>query len=183
MTKDSTVLQPDSMDALLQLLQFVDHTYTEDRLGQSPLQLIGAIIPSTFSQGSVHHGLSGKTSWHAKHRKLNANRFIDVAAVKNDEEEDKGDEEEDRSEECVHHHQPVGHSGKESYQQKIDAIIEWLNNKTPKEATSIRLPKMLQLPAGIALPPPKSIFMVDFFSGTFYKDVYSLVFLHYGFAQ
>jgi len=107
---------------------------------------------------------------------LSANRFVDVAAVESNEEEDKSDKEEDRLEECIHHPQLVGRSGKQSYQQKIDAIIERLDCKTPEEATSIKSPKMLQLPKGIPLPPQKSIFVVDFFSGTF-------VFLHYGFAQ
>jgi len=119
----------------------------------------------------------------AKCHKLSANRFVDVAAVESDEEEDKSDEEEDRLEEHIHRPQLVGRSGKQSYQQKIDAIIERLDRKTPEEATSIKLPKMLQLPKGIPLPPQKSIFVVDFFSGTFYKDAYGFVFLHYGFAQ
>ena len=114
---------------------------------------------------------------------MSANQFIDVTAVKSEEEEDKSDEEEDRPKERIHCPQLVGRSGKQSYQQKINAIIEWLNHKTPKEATSIKLPKMSQLPKGIPLPPQKSIFVVDFFSGTFYKDAYGFVFLHYGFAQ
>jgi len=77
-----------------------------------------------------------------KRCKLSANQFINVAAVESDEEEDKSDEEEDRLEERIHHPQLVGHSGKQSYQQKIDAIIEQLNRKTPEEATSIKSLKM-----------------------------------------
>jgi len=183
MIKDTAALQQDSMDALLRLLQFVHHSFSEDILGQSPSQPIGAAVPSTSSQGSVRRGSSGQTSRKAKRRKLSANWFVDVAAVESDEEEDKSDEEEDRPEERIHRPQLVGRSGKQSYQQKIDAIIERLDRKTPEEATSIKSPKMSQLPKGIPLPPQKSIFVVDFFSGTFYKDAYGFVFLHYGFAQ
>ena len=182
MIKDTAALQQDSMDALLWLLQFVHHSLSEYILGQSPSQPIRAVIPSTSSQGSVCCGSSGQTSWKAKCRKLDANWFIDVAAVENDKEEGESNEEEGL-EECIHCPQQVGRSGKQSYQQKINVIIERLNRKTPEEATSIKSPKMSQLPKGIALPPQKSIFVVDFFSGTLYKDVYSFVFLHYGFAQ
>ena len=113
---------------------------------------------------------------------MDANQFIDVATVENDKEEGESDKEEG-PEEHIHRPQQVGHSGKQSYQQKINVIIKWLNRKTPEEVTSIKSLKMLQLPKGIALPPQKSIFIVDFFSGTLSKDVYSFIFLHYGFAQ
>jgi len=176
MIKDTAALQQDSMDTLLRLLQFVHCSFSEDILGQSPSQPIRAAIPSTSSWRSVRRGLSGQTFQKAKRRKLSANWFINVAAVESNEEEDKSNEEEDRPEERIHHPQLVGCSGKQSYQQKIDAIIERLDCKTPEEATSIKSLKMSQLPKGIPLPPQKSIFIVDFFSGTFYKDAY-------GFAQ
>ncbi|KIM64225.1 hypothetical protein SCLCIDRAFT_23581 [Scleroderma citrinum Foug A] len=155
-----------SVDALLELLKFVDRSYTEDML-QSPLQSIRAVVPSASSQKSVRRGLPGQTSRKVKHRKLSANWFIDVATVENDEEgkEDEGEEEEGGAEELIHCPQPVGPSGKQSYQQTIDAIIEQLNRKIPEEA-AFKSPKISQLPSGVTLPPQKSIFIVDFFSAS-----------------
>ena len=168
MIEDPAPLQENSMDDLLKLLKFVDCTFTEDMHRKSPPQPIGAVVPSTSFQGSVHRGSSGQISCKAKHHKLSANWFIDVAAVKNNEEDER-DEEENGTEELIHHPQPVGPSGKQSYQWTIDAIIKWLNRKTSEEVTFIKSPKMTQLPDGVALPPQKSIFIVDFFSGMFYK--------------
>ncbi|KIM64231.1 hypothetical protein SCLCIDRAFT_23585 [Scleroderma citrinum Foug A] len=148
MIQDPAPLQENSMDDLLKLLKFVDCTFTEGMLSESPPQPIGAVISSTSFQGS-----------------LSANRFINVAAVKNDEEDER-DEEENGTEELIHHPQPVGPSGKQSYHWTIDAIIEQLNRKTSEEATFIKSPKMTQLPDGVALPPQKSIFIVDFCSAS-----------------
>ena len=168
MIEDPAPLQENSMDNLLKLLKFVDCTFTEDMLSESPPQPIGAVIPSTSFQGSVRRGSPGRISRKAKRCKLSANRFINVAAVENNEE-DKRDKEENGTEELIHRPQPVGPSGKQSYHRTIDAIIKQLNHKTSKEATFIKSPKMTQLPDGVALPPQKSIFIVDFCSGTFYK--------------
>ena len=167
MIEDPAPLQENSMDDLLKLLKFVDCTFTEDMLSKSPPQPIGAVVPSTSFQGSVCCGSPGRISRKAKHHKLSANWFIDVAAVENNEEDER-DEEENGTDELIHHPQPVGPSGKQSYQQTINAIIKQLNHKTSEEATFIKSPKMTQLPDGVALPPQKSIFIVDFFSGTFY---------------
>ena len=166
MIQDTAPLQENSVDALLELLKFADRSYTEDML-QSPPQSIRAVIPSASSQKSVRRGSPGQTSQKVKRCKLSANWFIDVAAVENDEEGDE-DEEEDGAEELIHCPQPVGPSGKQSYQQTIDAIIERLNHKIPEEA-AFKSPKISQLPGGVTLPPQKSIFIVDFFSGTVYK--------------
>ena len=163
MIQDTTPLQENSVDALLELLKFADRSYTEDML-QSPPQSIGAVVPSASSQKCVHRGSPGQTSRKVKCCKLSANWFIDVATVENDEEGDEGDEEEDGAEELIHCPQPVGPSGKQSYQQTIDAIIKQLNCKIPEEV-AFKSPKISQLPGGVTLPPQKSIFIVDFFSG------------------
>ena len=59
MIEDPAPLQENSMDDLLKLLKFVDCTFTEDMLSESPPQPIGAVIPSTSFQGSVRRGSPG----------------------------------------------------------------------------------------------------------------------------
>ena len=102
MIEDPVPLQENSMDNLLKLLKFVDCTFTEDMLSESPPQLIGAVVPSTSFQGSVHCGSPGQISCKAKCHKLSANQFIDVTTVKNNEEDER-DEEENGTEELIHH--------------------------------------------------------------------------------
>ena len=108
---------------------------------------------------------------------LSADQFIDVAAVENDEEGDKGDEEEDGAEEFIHCPQPVGPSGKQSYQQTTMPLSNGSTVRYPRRQPSNRQ-KISQLPSGVTLPPQKSIFIVDFFSGMFYKmfiDLFSYI--------
>jgi len=100
--------------------------------------------------------------------------FIDIAAVKDDEQEDM----EEESEKFIHQPQPVGPLGKLSFQQRIDAIINQLNCWTPEQVT-FGQPEVSQVLECIVLPSEKSIFIVDFFSGMCYKfisfSVYSMV--------
>ncbi|KAL4065972.1 hypothetical protein J3A83DRAFT_4190269 [Scleroderma citrinum] len=99
-------------------------------------------------------------SWKAKHCKLSANPFVDVATLN-----DEGEEVKDKNKEEVltHYPQPVGISHKQSYKQRINAIINWLDHRTPKQTAPISLQEMLQILEGIAISSQKSIFMVDFF--------------------
>jgi len=86
--------------------------------------------------------------------------FIDITAVEDEQE--------------VHRPQAVGPSGKLTFQQRIDAIIHWLDHGMP-EQTTFGQPEVLQVLEDIVLPYEKSIFVVDFFSGMFYKSIFVVV--------
>lgn len=159
-----------SMAMLQRLFNLIDTAYTEDVLEPS-YQQIEAVSPSTSSQASVRSRSSGRTFQKAKRRKLGANTFVDIAAVEDDEQEDT----EEESEELVHRPQAVGPSGKLSFQQRIDAIINRLDCGTPEQVTFGR-PEVSQILEGIVLPSEKSIFVVDFFSGTCYKFIFVVLF-------
>ena len=131
MIEDPAPLQENSMDNLLKLLKFVDCTFTEDMLSESPPQPIKAVVPSTSFQGSVR-----LVEFPAKPSTVScANQFIDVAAVENDEEDER-DEKENGTEELIHCPQPVGPSGKQSYQWTIDAIIDGSTIRHPRRRPS-----------------------------------------------
>ena len=123
-----------------------------------------------MSWASVCSRSSGQTFWKAKRRKLSANTFVDIAAVEEDLEEDL--------EELVHRPQAVEPSGKLSFQQRIDAIINRFDRRTPEQTTHGWL-EVLQVLEGIVLPLKKSIFIVDFFSGTFCKFIFVVVSFSY----
>ena len=159
-----------SMAMLQRLFNLIDTAYTEDVLEPS-YQQIEAVSPSTSSRASVRSRSSGRTFRKAKCHKLGANVFIDIAAVEDDEQEDM----EEESEELVHRPQAVGPSGKLSFQQRIDAIINRLDCRTPEQVTFGR-PEVSQILEGIVLPSEKSIFVVDFFSGTCYKFIFVVLF-------
>ena len=170
MIKDKSAPKPDDMARLIQLLKLIDATYSEDILGSSSQQ-IEAISPST-SRASVCSQSSGRTFQKAKCRKLSANSFVDTAAIEDDEQEDT----EEESEELICRPQAIGPSRKLLFQQRIDAIINWLNHRTPEQTAFIDRPEMSQLLEGIVLPYEKLIFVVDFFSGTFYKFIFMVSF-------
>ena len=92
--------------------------------------------------------------------------FVDIAAVEED------------SEELVRRPQAVEPSGKLSLKQRIDAIINQFDRRTPEQTTHGRL-EVSQVLEGIVLPLMKSIFIVDFFSGTFYKFIFVVVSFSY----
>ena len=158
-----------SIAMLQQLFRLIDTVYTEDMLGSSSQQ-IEAVTLSTTSQASVRSRLSGRTFRKAKRRKLSAHAFFDIAAVEEDLEEDL--------EELIRRPQAVEPSGKLSFQQRIDAIINQFDCRTPEQTTCGRL-EVLQVLEGIVLPLKKSIFVVDFFSGTFYKFIFVVVSFSY----
>ncbi|KIM58303.1 hypothetical protein SCLCIDRAFT_28198 [Scleroderma citrinum Foug A] len=126
-----------SIAMLQQLFRLIDTAYTEDVLGSSSQQIKAK----------------------AKRCKLSANTFVDIAAVEDDEQEDS----EEDSEELVCRPQAVEPSGKLSFQQRIDAIINQFDRRTPEQTTHSWL-EVLQVLEGIVLPLKKSIFIVDFFS-------------------
>ena len=162
-----------SIAMLQQLFRLIDTVYTEDVLGSSSQQ-IEAVTLSTMSWASVCSWSSGQTFRKAKCCKLSANTFIDIAAVKDDEQEDS----EEDSEELVRWPQAVEPLGKLSFQQRIDAIINRFDCRTPEQTTRSRL-EVSQVLEGIVLPLKKSIFVVDFFSGTFYKFIFVVVSFSY----
>ena len=83
-----------SIAMLQQLFRLIDTVYTEDVLGSSSQQ-IEAVTLSTMSWASVCSRSSGQTFRKAKHCKLSANTFIDIAAVKDDEQEDSEEDSEE----------------------------------------------------------------------------------------
>ena len=101
---------------------------------------------------------------------MSANTFVDIAAVEEDSEED--------SEELVRRLQAVEPSGKLSFQQRIDTIINWFDRRTPEQTTRGRL-EVSQVLEGIVLPLKKSMFVVDFFSGMFYKFIFVVILFSY----
>ena len=148
----------------------VDHTITPSLLVQramkaqgvafssvtSPLLLGVTASCSTLSQGSTHHQ---RTTRKAKRCKLDTNRFVDIAAI----EEEEG--EEDKREGSICRPEVIQPSGKQSYQNKIDTIIERFSRReeVPPRSPSRRS----QIPNCIPGTPLKSIFIVDFYSGEF----------------
>ena len=76
-----------SIAMLQRLFRLIDTAYTEDVLGSSSQQ-IEAVTLSMTSQASVRSRSSGRTFQKAKRRKLSAHTFFDIAAVKEDSEED-----------------------------------------------------------------------------------------------
>ena len=170
MIKDNSAPKPDNMARLIQPLKLIDATYLEDILGSSSQQ-IEAISPS-MSRASVCSQSSGRTFQKAKHHKLSANLFIDTAAIEDDKQEDM----EEELEELIHRPQAIGPSRKLLFQQRIDTIINRLNRRAPEQTAFINWPEMSQLLEGIVLPYEKLIFVVDFFSGTFYKFIFMVLF-------
>ena len=151
----------------------VDHTITPSLLVQRAMKAQGVAFSSaaspslpgvaascsTLSQGSTHHQ---RTTRKAKRRKLDTNRFVDIAAIEEEEEEEG---EEDEREGSVCRPEVVRPSGKRSYQNKIDTIIERFSKReeVPPRSPSRRS----QIPNCIPGTPLKSIFIVDFYSGEF----------------
>jgi len=166
MIENNSASELDSMASLQRLLRFIDTMYTEDRLGPSSQQ-IEAVAPLVTSWALVHSQSSGQTLH--KCCKLSANVFIDIAAVEDEQEDTEKD-----MEEPDHCPQAVGPSGKLTFQQRIDAIIHRLDRRMPEQTTFGR-PEVLQVLEGIVLPYEKLIFIVDFFSGMFYKSIFTVV--------
>ena len=150
---------------LQRLFRLIDTVYTEDVLGSSSQQ-IEVITLSMTSRASVCSRSSGQTFRKAKRCKLSANTFFDIATVEED------------SEELIRRPQAVEPLGKLSFQQRIDAIINWFDCRTPEQTTHGRL-EVSQVLEGIVLPLKKLIFVVDFFSGTFYKFIFVVVSFSY----
>ena len=78
-----------------------------------------------------------------------------------------------RGKECVRHREEIASSGKRTFQSRIDAIIERLSRRAQEDVTSNLAQKMSPIPAS----PPKSIFVVDFYSGAFLFCIYDFVFI------
>ena len=162
MMQDTADPQPDTFNKFLNLLKLADSSYSEDVLGESLLEPL-----ASSSQSNVHRRTPSQTTQKVKHHKLMANWFLDVTAVEDDEEEA-----EEKVEEPIYRPEP---SGKRTYQEAINAIINRLNHRTPEQAACVDPPETLQLPEGIVPPLQKSIFIVDFFSGTFYEFVFMVL--------
>ena len=155
--EDST-LPPPGIDQLLRLLRSIDEVYAEDMAWRAASPAV-----STSSLG-VRRRRSHQVTQKAKCRKLNVNPYIDIAAIETSEENEE--DEETIPAGPSHRPQSVGPSGKQSYQQKIDAIIERLDHRARDETSIANLPEMSQLPEGITLPPKNSIFELEFYTGT-----------------
>jgi len=167
-----TSTRQDVMDDFLRLLKFANRTYTEDMSSLS-LPAEGADSNSpTPTRGSVRRQLSCHTPTHkAKRRKVCANMYLDIAAA-SDEEEEEG---EDISGGLVHRPQAVGPSGKKYFQQAIDTLVDRFDCVT-KVVTLSSQREMSQLPEGVPIPPRKSIYMIEFYSG---MSILASVFISY----
>ena len=180
MMEDSTV-PPPGIDQLLRLLRSIDEVYAEDMAWRAASPAV-----STSSLG-VRRRRSYQVTQKAKRRRLSVNPYIDIAAIESSEENAE-DEEEQEDEETIpagpsHRPQSVGPSGKQSYQQKIDTIIERLDYRAPDKTSIANLPEMSQLPEGITLPPKSSIFELEFYTGTLLFFYRRFVFSYYPFLM
>ena len=70
-----------------------------------------------------------------KRRKLDVSHFVDIVALDDEEQE----EQEEGAEERVHHQEEIVSSGKQSFQDRIDAIIEWLSRCTQDIRKLVRI--------------------------------------------
>ena len=105
----------------------VDHTATPSVLVQQAMEVQGVTFstmtspapckvianPSTLSQGSI---CQQRTTRKTKHCKLDTNPFVDITV----EEEEEGEGSDCRPE-------VIGPSGKQTFQNKVDAIIDWFS--------------------------------------------------------
>ena len=179
MVEDMTV-RPGSMARLLWLLKSIDHIYSEECQEQRvleehpeeyPLNLEESpAAPAVLDQKVTRVRASpSRPRRKTKRRKLDASRFVDIVALDDEEQE----EQEEGAEERVHHQEEIVSSGKRSFQDRIDAIIKRLSRRTQEDVTSNLPQKMSPIPAS----PPKSIFVVDFYSGAFLVFIYDFVFI------
>ena len=86
---------------------------------------------------------------------------MDIVALDDDDDDDDDDDEEEEGEECVYHREEMVSSGKRTFQDRIDTIIEWFSCRTQEDIISNLPQKRPPIPAS----PPKSIYIVDFYSG------------------
>ena len=193
MVEDKTV-RPGSMARLLRLLKSVDHVYSEDYQEPRVLEEHSEECPSDLEEcpaaadeatadpvvlAQKAPGVrlaSSQLRRKTKRRKLNVSSFVDVDALDDDDdddEEEEEEEEEEEGEERVHRREEIVSSGKRSFQDRIDTIIERFSRRTQEGVTS-NLPQNISL---IPAPPPKSIYVVDFYSGVSLASIYDFVFI------
>ena len=182
MVEDMTV-HPGSMAWLLRLLKSIDRIYSEECQEQHvleehpeeyPLNLEESpAAPVVLVQKATRVRVSpSRPRQKTKRHKLNASRFVDIVALDDDDDEEE-EEEEGGGEERVHHREEIASSGKRTFQSRIDAIIERLSRHAQEDVTSNLAQKM----SPILASPPKSIFVVDFYSGAFLFCIYDFVFI------
>ena len=177
--EDATV-RPGSMARLLRLLKSVDHIYSEERqeqrvieedpeeypldLEESPAAADQAtaapvvLVPKVTVVSPPPLASSSRPRRKTKCRKLNASHFVDIVALDDDDDDE---EEEEEGEERVYHREETVSSGKRTFQDRIDTIIERFSRRTQEDVTSNLPQKRPLIPAS----PPKSIYVVDFYSG------------------
>ena len=177
--EDATV-RLGSMAQLLRLLKSVDHIYSEEcqeqcvieedpeeyplDLEESPVaadQATAAPVVLVLKVTVVSPPLlasSSRPRRKTKRHKLNASHFVDIVAL----DDDDGDEEEEKEgEERVYHREETVSSGKRTFQDRIDTIIKRFSRRTQEDVPSNLPQKRPLIPAS----PPKSIYVVDFYSG------------------
>ena len=165
---------------LLRLLKSVDHIYSEERqeqcvieedpeeypldLEESPAAADQAtaapvvLVPKVTVVSPPPLASSSRPRRKTKRRKLNASHFVDIVALDDDDDDE---EEEKEGEERVYHREETVSSGKRTFQDRIDTIIKWFSRRTQEDITSNLPQKRPLIPAS----PPKSIYVVDFYSG------------------
>ena len=176
---DARPQHPGSMARLLRLLKSVDHIYSEERqeqrvieedpeeypldLEESPAAADQAtaapivLVPKVTVVSPPLLASSSRPRQKTKRCKLNVSHYMDIVALDDDDDDD----EEEEGEEHVYHREETVSSGKRTFQDRIDTIIERFSRRTQEDVTSNLPQKRPLIPAS----PQKSIYVVDFYSG------------------